>query len=164
MCIAGLCEEDLCANVDCDDGNDCTVDSCDPSNGTCVSILICEDIDPPALTAFDIVPQSVDLTGGPAEVTFTWSLTDPSGIGANAIEMESPTAGQFIGCSPTLLSGDQFDGVWTCTDTFDQGAEGGVWEVSTLRFSDSLGNDARFFGADLELLGFPGYVDVTYGP
>jgi hypothetical protein len=31
---AGGCT-DLCAGVTCDDGNDCTVDSCDPATGTC---------------------------------------------------------------------------------------------------------------------------------
>jgi hypothetical protein len=36
VCAAGACEDAmLCAGVDCDDGNQCTVDTCNPSDGTC---------------------------------------------------------------------------------------------------------------------------------
>jgi len=33
--MSGVCEADLCAEVDCDDDNDCTHDPCDPADGTC---------------------------------------------------------------------------------------------------------------------------------
>ena len=36
VCIAGQCEEDPCASLDCDDGNQCTIDTCDPVVGQCV--------------------------------------------------------------------------------------------------------------------------------
>jgi len=36
VCTAGVCEDAmLCAGLDCDDGNDCTTDTCDPTNGSC---------------------------------------------------------------------------------------------------------------------------------
>jgi hypothetical protein len=36
LCGAGVCEDAmLCAGVDCDDGNECTVNICDPFDGTC---------------------------------------------------------------------------------------------------------------------------------
>ena len=35
ICTAGVCEDAmLCAGVDCDDGNECTQDACDPMDGT----------------------------------------------------------------------------------------------------------------------------------
>ena len=38
MCgLGSFCESRLCAGVECDDENECTDDSCDPSNGECVS-------------------------------------------------------------------------------------------------------------------------------
>jgi hypothetical protein len=33
--MSGVCQKDLCAEVDCDDDNDCTHDPCDPVDGTC---------------------------------------------------------------------------------------------------------------------------------
>ncbi len=36
VCVSGACGENLCAGVDCDDGNACTVDEgCDYVDGTC---------------------------------------------------------------------------------------------------------------------------------
>jgi hypothetical protein len=36
VCGAGVCEDAmLCAGVDCDDGNECTQDACDPMDGMC---------------------------------------------------------------------------------------------------------------------------------
>ena len=37
VCIAGLCQEDVCAGVDCNDGNECTADVCDSTAGTCTN-------------------------------------------------------------------------------------------------------------------------------
>jgi len=34
LCVAGLCQG-LCEGVSCEDGNQCTVDMCDPSNASC---------------------------------------------------------------------------------------------------------------------------------
>jgi hypothetical protein len=35
VCMSGECEEDLCAGIDCSDGNGCTEDICDPADGAC---------------------------------------------------------------------------------------------------------------------------------
>ncbi len=40
-CTAGFCEDAmLCAGVDCGDGNECTEDACDPSDGACVQTRV----------------------------------------------------------------------------------------------------------------------------
>jgi len=46
-CILGPNCEDLCAGVDCDDGDACTDDSCDPATGACVHTpnFNCDDSD-----------------------------------------------------------------------------------------------------------------------
>jgi hypothetical protein len=35
VCLSGVCQEDRCAGVDCDDQNDCTVDTCMAEDGSC---------------------------------------------------------------------------------------------------------------------------------
>ena len=40
-CESGLCVG-LCSGVDCDDGNDCTLDSCDATSGFCDNIAVAD--------------------------------------------------------------------------------------------------------------------------
>ena len=35
ICMSGVCQEDRCAEVECDDDNDCTHDLCNQADGTC---------------------------------------------------------------------------------------------------------------------------------
>ncbi|MGB5630716.1 MAG: choice-of-anchor Q domain-containing protein [Woeseiaceae bacterium] len=37
VCTAGACESELCKGIDCDDESGCTIDSCDPDDGSCVN-------------------------------------------------------------------------------------------------------------------------------
>ncbi len=37
-CVSGSCVANACTGVDCDDANDCTVDSCNPMAGTCINV------------------------------------------------------------------------------------------------------------------------------
>ena len=52
VCTAGVCEGvNLCDGVNCDDGNACTVDACDPIDGSCSNApepdgTVCDDGDP----------------------------------------------------------------------------------------------------------------------
>ncbi|MGB5809944.1 MAG: hypothetical protein WBG86_05400, partial [Polyangiales bacterium] len=43
LCAEGQCEDAmLCANVVCDDGNACTTDTCNPIDGGCESVAVCD--------------------------------------------------------------------------------------------------------------------------
>jgi len=77
VCVAGLCEEDLCDGIDCDDGNECTEDLCSPSNGLCENTAV-QDGTPCAADrggcyggSCNFVPVSVTL--GAKEVVFDWT-------------------------------------------------------------------------------------------
>ena len=181
VCIAGLCEEDPCANIDCEDGDPCTIDSCDPLDGSCSYVNTCGDTDPPELVDFDFNPKSVDVTTGPANVLCEATLTDPSGVDYLICSFRSPSGGQFHNCranSPT--SGDINDGVWSCTVTIPQDAEPGLWDINQLQSRDLVGNIGNYSPSTLlevisqvadtdppELVEFdfnPKQVDVTTGP
>ncbi len=39
VCLAGACDDDPCASIDCDDGNQCTINAtCNPSNARCEGV------------------------------------------------------------------------------------------------------------------------------
>lgn len=39
VCLAGVCDDDPCASIDCDDGNQCTINAtCNPSNARCEGV------------------------------------------------------------------------------------------------------------------------------
>jgi photosystem II stability/assembly factor-like uncharacterized protein len=44
VCVEGVCGENLCKGVDCDDGDACTVGTCDYVDGTCdFTPVVCDD-------------------------------------------------------------------------------------------------------------------------
>jgi len=43
VCVDGVCGEDLCKGVVCDDGIECTVGTCDYVDGTCDFTSLCFD-------------------------------------------------------------------------------------------------------------------------
>jgi len=47
VCIGGVCEEDPCLDLVCDDGNECTVDTCDSVEAACdFPPVVCDDDNP----------------------------------------------------------------------------------------------------------------------
>lgn len=45
LCVGGVCQQDLCAGVDCNTGNVCSTDGCDPDTGECVSVPVTDGTD-----------------------------------------------------------------------------------------------------------------------
>jgi hypothetical protein len=161
LCTAGVCVEDLCAGVDCDDGDACTTDSWDPNDGSCVNVNTCEDLDPPVLTAFDFDPKQVGVGD---QVTCTMELTD-AGVGVNQVlcSFESPSGSHALSCwANTYSSGDEFDGIWTCTtQPVPVGYEGGTY-TALVRPEDNPDNLQLYNASQLQALGFPTELDVAY--
>lgn len=64
ICRAGTCI-DLCLNVSCNDGNPCTIDSCDPATGFCRHTIqngmLCDDGN--ACTTFDACMNGICVPG-----------------------------------------------------------------------------------------------------
>ena len=93
-------------------------------------------------------------------------MTDsPAGVENIICYFDSPTTTQRQTCIPSGPTyGDVFDGVWSCTATIPQGAEAGAWSVFRVATEDTVGNQHNYSTAELQSLGFPTQLDVTYGP
>jgi hypothetical protein len=63
----------------------------------------------------------------------------------------------------SLSSGDAFNGIWTCNITIPQDTTPGAWRWDEATVYDSAGNRFHHRTADLQALGFPTQLDVTYG-
>jgi len=52
--------------------------------------------------------------------------------------------------------------VWSCTSTIPQNAEAGAWRVRDVDTYDTVGNRHQYDTNELQSLGFPTQLDVTY--
>jgi serine protease len=122
------------------------------------------DTDPPVLTDFDFNPKSIDVSVENQSVTCGMTATDSgSGTTSAFCTLRSPSGiTQQCGTS-SPSSGDGFDGTWSCTRVIAASSEAGVWTVSTVELRDFVGNRNFYSTSDLQALGFPSQLDVTYG-
>jgi hypothetical protein len=122
------------------------------------------DTDPPELVDFDFNPKSVDVTTGPAGITCTMEVTD-SGAGTDFVMciMQSPGNIHGAACSSdTPISGDIFNGIYTCTAPISQFVEEGTWRIRRVMPQDLYGNNQDFDTPDLQAMGFSTEFSVGF--
>jgi hypothetical protein len=56
-----------------------------------------------------------------------------------------------------------FNGIWSCDLTIPQASEAGTYPVGQVLLIDNVANDQAYSTTDLEALGFPTQLEVTYG-
>ncbi|RKY55819.1 MAG: hypothetical protein DRP96_11990 [Candidatus Neomarinimicrobiota bacterium] len=128
------------------------------------SLFAQEDVTPPTLTGFSFTPDAVDVTSGPATVTFTVNATDDiSGLSSVTIYLESPSYLYCSSCSGNFESGI-LEGTYTGTLTIRQYSEAGEWKVNYILLNDIVGNNYRYYTSELETMGFPTTLNVYYTP
>ena len=126
------------------------------------------DTSPPALVSFAASPSQVNVTDGPATVTFTIHATDDaSGIklgGTTFVGATSPTGAQTYANNFVLASGTTTDGVYTGSLSMPATAEPGDWPLA-LYMSDQAGHTRYDPSANLQASGFPDHITVqnTHG-
>lgn len=116
-----------------------------------------EDLSPPELAAFDILPRVVDVSFGPVDVEFLLELTDnlagvdPTVFTAwtQGVYIRSPSGAQSDRGSMELQSGTPLSGVWRVKIAISEFAEPGTWSVSRLHFSDAAHNCVSYISGPL---------------
>ena len=110
------------------------------------------DTTPPQLAQFDFEPKTVDVSLGPAEVTFAAHLTDDlSGVAGSGYtssptqaRLRSPGGGQHIDVlfqsHVEIVAGTPLDGRYESIASIPQYAEQGTWKVDTFMLVDQVGN------------------------
>jgi hypothetical protein len=160
LCAAGICEEDPCADVDCDDGNECTVDVCDRADGTCTYNDTCTDYDSPVLLGFDFDPQQVDVSTQSQDVTCSVTAVDsPAGVDRVQCYFNHPPGHPILSCDASLSSGDIFDGTWSCPVTIPRGTRAGTALANAI-LTDSAGNSKPYRPSEIGVLGAPTELDI----
>ena len=148
-----------------------------------------QDASPPQLESFVASPAVVDVTAGPATVTFTARFTDDeSGFeSADVVYVDPNLLPPRIWLSidaDDRVSGDALDGTYQVTDEVAQFSKAGVWTVIAFSMRDvadnvaaippaSLPSEASFEVVSVEdtgpptlaaLSSSPPALDVTTGP
>jgi hypothetical protein len=140
---------------------------------TTLEVLSDPDTTPPVLVEFAITPDTIDTSTSDVNVTLRMRITDEkSGVDFTALPTYSWIAGTYTAVgnfirtcgSPTLVSGDAFDGVWDVTCYFPKHSQVDDWRVYSVSLADAAGNVAYFSTIDLETLGFPTVIHLTSNP
>jgi len=83
----------------------------------------------PALTAFSLVPGSVNVSAAAQSVNCNMTLTDAkSGVASATCRLTAPNSDQTVSCgSATPASGTRNNGTFTCVLTLPRYADAGTW-------------------------------------
>jgi hypothetical protein len=123
--------------------------------------MISHDAEPPVLIDFDANPQQVAVATQSQHVIFSMTGSDDD-LGVNVVELA--LVGQpsgSIGCGARLSSGDRLCGTWECDIDATIGYVG-TWTVGRITLWDNNDNFQSYFQSDLQALGFPTQLVVTY--
>ncbi len=123
------------------------------------------DLVPPFLVKLSFAPTSIDVSGGDAEVTVTFSATDElSGYAYGVGLFSSPSGSQYRQAwfyPESRISGDARNGEYQATIIFPRYGEGGTWLLRNLNLGDGVGNGISYSTADLAVRGFPTELHVN---
>ena len=121
-----------------------------------------EDVTPPELVEFDFTPKTIDVTGGPAQVTVTVRSTDDlSGVSSCGMTFTNPSQTRSTGVGFRRISGNALDGVYERDLPFPQFSEPGIWLFVRVSCSDVAGNSVTLLEPDLISRGFPAELEVS---
>jgi hypothetical protein len=84
ICVGGTCRDNLCKDVVCDDGLECTEEECDLYNGTCDFTNLCDDDDPCTENICSAPDGVCDFTT-PAEDGTGCGLEDVLDVSSNGV-------------------------------------------------------------------------------
>ena len=126
------------------------------------------DTTPPNILSFDFGPKAINTATSSQEITFTVHLTDDlSGVWGNMghggtpsqAQFKSPSGNQYssvsFAYSEDLVSGNDFDGIYSGKMTLPEYSEDGTWKLEYLLLVDNVNNQKRLSRADAIALGFP---------
>jgi len=142
-----------------DSGPAYSIDLGDAGMPTTVQVVGYDDVDDPVLYSFSASPSSVDVTDDAQVVTFTAHVGD-AGTGVHMVQLILQGSHSTHEChtgpsGPSLVSGDEYDGVVTCNIEIPKFTESDVL-VARVRVLDRLGNEVTYgtpgaLGVDLDL-------------
>ena len=122
------------------------------------------DTEAPALIAFDVSPDSVDVTDGPETIHCTMTYVDAdSGVSNATCAFRRHDGVTGAACSASLVSGDLHSGTWACDAFVPQFAQSGFWKAYSTS-NDYTGNTRTYNALDLAQLGFVAHLHVMHGP
>ena len=121
-----------------------------------------DDTTPPELIAFNFEPKIIDVSAGPASVTFTLTITDDlSGFDYACFSFYSPSGEQYqyIYVNSSHLT-DETNNVYTVIHEFPEHMEAGTWRLNYFYLYDQVTNNRYYNNQDLINAGFPTELEV----
>jgi hypothetical protein len=158
---AELSADDLVGNGGAYDA--ATIDAvCGAGSAEVTNTATVDDTTPPQVTAFAVAPSHVDTESAAQTVTATVAMSDElSGTSGPGLEMYTTgSARQFVSFATTRVSGDDQNGVYSCTATLPRGSAPGVWTIQ-LNARDAVSNQTCLVGRDLDTEFGAGSGEVT---
>ncbi|HEX7239867.1 MAG TPA: Ig-like domain-containing protein, partial [Longimicrobiaceae bacterium] len=132
-------------------------------SGTATVTVTPADTTAPTVSGFSRTPSTVDVSDGPATVTFTLTLADAgSGVDSATVSLRSPSGEISRTCaSGAPATGTRASGTFTCTVELAKKTEAGTWTIVRVEARDRTGNVRQMATAAMQAAGFPTTVTVT---
>ncbi|HEX5871060.1 MAG TPA: Ig-like domain-containing protein [Longimicrobium sp.] len=120
------------------------------------------DVIDPQLTSFGVQPDSIDVTAGSGSFTFTFTARDfGTGVTSVFVSLNHPTnTGSTKACGGTRVSGNAYEGTYTCTVLFPQNSPARTWNIDYVSVQDVAGNRIQINTPALAAAGWPTSVKV----
>jgi hypothetical protein len=121
-----------------------------------------EDVKGPQVEGLSIEPPEVNTTVSAQAVTLNAHIIDDlSGFKSGSVFFTSPSGKQSVASFEfKRVAGDAKGGTYEIPVTFEQGSEYGAWQVSTIRLTDTTGNERVLEPKEIEELSLPHTVTV----
>lgn len=120
-----------------------------------VAVTSVPDTTSPVITSSSITPNSIDVSGGDANITLELNITDDNaGFDYAEIWFGSSTSNQYkyeYVWDSDRIAGDSFGGTYSKTISFPQYSAAGEWYISYIYLYDKAGN--RWYHSSTDLVG-----------
>jgi Secretion system C-terminal sorting domain len=126
--------------------------------------LIAQDTQAPVMTSFSFSPTSVDVSTGPANLTFSANITDNlSGVNNVIILIRLPN-GTFLSNYATLSMGTNLSGTWTVNFVIPQLSQAGTGNLFQVILYDVLNNSRSYSSANFPMGSSASFTVINTNP
>lgn len=136
-------------------------------SGPSITTAQVADTTPPQLVSFSITPVQIDASAGPVVIAVRIEATDDlagfgsGSTGSGSIDIRHSSGSNPIGSgSLPITGGDTLNPVFEFNLTMPRYSKQGLYPIN-IRLIDNVFNSVSYTPAQLEALGFPGYIEVT---
>ena len=122
-----------------------------------------QDTEAPKLIKLSLSKDTINISNSDDSLNFELRITDNiSGLERIYIDLAATKGTSRVFTTPTKISGNNLDGIWTGTFIIPKGSADSIWEIGSIQIRDNLGNQKNYSNTDFIQLKFDYQVYSSY--